>query len=177
MRRSPPQSIERLVALTDAIDQAIRLTGVDPIAAVVVGSTLYNTVVDHHDLDVAVFVPTGKSVQLFEGDLDVKTVTLEFLLGTSSDPQLYETDAVLGLLYGYGRWYDHPWTPALRGFRPSIWGYANTVRRLDDKHPDMIKHLTRYDIFLERFWQTGNADPRLTDEERELWMEIVHGGT
>lgn len=156
---------------SDIFDRAITLAGVDPIAVVLCGSHLYNTVIDPHDYDVTLFVPTGKSSQHMSGELDVRVVSLEFLLKIGTKGYLYEVDSVLGLLYGHGEFYDHPWSPALWNYRPSIWGYADTVRRFKVKNPEAIKHITRYDIFLERFWTTGNADPRLTDEERQLWLK------
>lgn len=158
--------------MSDRISEAIELAGVDPIAGVLCGSSLYNTQIDQHDVDVALFVPQGRSMQLMEGDLDVRVIPLELMLPPGTKGFLYETDAMLGLLYGHGLWYDHTWTPILRMFRPSIWQYANTVRRFKDKNPDARKHIIRYDIFLRRFWESGNADPKLSDEERQEWLEL-----
>lgn len=159
----------------DAIDEAVSLVGVEPIAALVVGSHLYGTVINPHDIDIAIFVPFGKGIQVMSGDLDVHVISLEFLLRTSAKGYLFETDASLGLLYGYGSWYDHPYKAALQGFRPSIFNYADTVRRFEEKNPEAQKHIIRYNIFLERFWRTGNADPRLTREERQRWLEQLTG--
>lgn len=157
--------------MSDDLERAVDLVGVEPIAALVVGSTLYNTVIDHHDVDVAVFVPYGKSIQKMSGDLDVHVISLEFLLRTSAKGYLFETDAALGLLHGYGVWYDHPYRAALEGYRPSIYNYADTVRRFEAKNPEAQKHIIRYNIFLRRWWETGNVNPRLTDEERQEWLE------
>lgn len=155
------------------IDQALSLVDVDPIAAVVVGSDLYNTKIEDHDTDIAIFVPTGKRVQTMWEDLDVQVISLEHLLKIGTRGYLYEFDAVLGLLYGYGVWYNHPWKPALQMYRPSIWGYADTIRRFKINTPEARKHIIRYDIFLKRFWETGNANPRLSDEERAQWLHSL----
>lgn len=156
--------------LNVAFEQAVSLAGVDPIAAILMGSDLYNTKISDHDTDIALFVPQGKSMQFMDGDLDVRVIPLELMLAPGAKGFLYETDAMLGLLYGRGTWYDHPWKPVLQMFRPSIYQYANTVRRFKVKNPEAQKHIVRYDIFLRRFWSTGNADPRLTDEERREWL-------
>lgn len=156
------------------LSDAIELAGVDPIAGVLCGSSLYNTQIEKHDFDYALFVPQGKSMQFMDGDLDVRVIPLELLLAPGTKGFLYETDAMLGLLHGYGTWYDHPWKPVLQMFRPSIYQYANTVRRFKEKNPEARKHIIRYDIFLRRFWETGNADPRLTDEERREWYEELY---
>lgn len=153
-------------------DDAIRLAGVDPIASIEMGSFMYNTQITYHDIDIALFVPQGRSMQLMEGDLDVRVIPLDLILPPGTKGFLYETDAMLGLLYGHGLWYDHPWTPVLQMFRPSIYQYANTVRRFKEKNPEARKHIIRYDIFLRRFWETGNADPKLSDEERQEWLEL-----
>lgn len=158
-------------------DQAISLAGVDPIAAIEVGSALYNTQITFHDHDVALFVPQGKSMQFMEGDLDVRVIPLDLMLPPGTKGFLYETDAMLGLLYGHGQWYDHPWRPALQMFRPSIWQYANTVRQFKMKNPEAIKHIARYDIFLRRFWETGSADPKLSNEERQEWLRVLDSGS
>lgn len=155
------------------MDQALSLAKVDPIASVLMGSDLYNTKITDHDTDIALFVPQGRSLQFMEGDLDVRVIPLDLLLAPGTKGFLYETDAALGLLYGYGVWYAHSWRPALQMFRPSIWRYADTVRRFKAKNPGAIKHIARYDIFLERFWKTGNADPRLTDKERQQWLHSL----
>lgn len=160
--------------MSDRISEAIELAGVEPIAATVVGSFLYNTQIEQHDVDVALFVPQGKSMQFMDGDLDVRVIPLDLLLPPGTKGFLYETDAMLGLLYGRGTWYDHPWKPVLQMFRPSIYQYANTVRRFNEKNPEARKHIIRYDIFLRRFWETGNADPRLTDDERNEWYEKLY---
>lgn len=158
--------------MTSRHADAIRLAGVDPIASIEMGSALYNTQITHHDVDIALFVPKGRSMQFMEGDLDVRVIPLELMLPPGTKGFLYETDAMLGLLYGHGVWYDHPRRPVLQTFRPSIWQYANTVRRFKDKNPDARKHIIRYDIFLRRFWESGNADPKLSDEERQEWLEL-----
>lgn len=152
---------------------AINLARVDPIASIEMGSGLYNTQITHHDTDIALFVPQGRSMQFMEGDLDVRVIPLDSILAPGAKGFLYETDAMLGLLYGHGLWYDHPWTPILQMFRPSIWQYANTVRRFKKKNPEAQKHIVRYDIFLRRFWSTGNADPKLSDEERQEWRDAT----
>lgn len=158
--------------MSDRISEAIELAGVDPIAGVLCGSSLYNTQVEQHDTDIALFVPQGRSMQFMEGDLDVRVIPLDLILPPGTKGFLYETDAMLGLLYGHGVWYDHPWRSALQMFRPSIWQYGNTVRRFKVKNPDAHKHIIRYDIFLRRFWESGNADPRLSDAERQEWLEL-----
>lgn len=151
---------------------AICLAGVDPIASIEMGSFLYNTQITYHDKDIALFVPQGRSMQFMDGDLDVRVIPLDLMLPPDTKGFLYETDAMLGLLYGHGSWYDHPWTTVLQMFRPSIYKYADTVRRFRKKNPDARKHIIRYDIFLRRFWETGNADPKLSDEERQEWLEL-----
>lgn len=158
--------------MSDRISDAIELAGVEPIAAIVVGSFLYNTQIVQHDTDIALFVPQGRSMQFMDGDLDVRVIPLELMLAPGTKGFLYETDAMLGLLYGYGTWYDHPWKPVLQMFRPSIYQYASTVRRFKVKNPEARKHIIRYDIFLRRFWELGNADPKLSDEERQEWLEL-----
>lgn len=160
--------------MSDRISEAIELAEVEPIAAIVVGSFLYNTQIVQHDVDVALFVPQGKSMQFMDGDLDVRVIPLELMLAPGTKGFLYETDAMLGLLYGRGTWYDHPWKPVLQMFRPSIYQYANTVRRFKVKNPEAQKHIVRYDIFLRRWWETGNANPRLTDDERTEWYEKLY---
>ena len=156
--------------MSDRISEAIELAGVDPIAGVLCGSSLYNTQVEQHDTDIALFVPQGRSMQFMEGDLDVRVIPLDLILPPGTKGFLYETDAMLGLLYGFGTWYDHPWKPVLQMFRPSIYQYANTVRLFKVKNPEAGKHIVRYDIFLRRWWETGNANPRLTDDERREWL-------
>lgn len=158
-------------------DDAIRLARVDPIASIEMGSALYNTQITYHDTDIALFVPQGRSMQFMEGDLDVRVIPLDSILAPGTKGFLYETDAMLGLLYGHGIWYDHPWTPILQMFRPSIYKYADTVRRFRKKNPDAQKHIIRYDIFLRRFWSTGNADPKLSDDERQEWLELYTAST
>lgn len=166
-------STGNLVVASDHAD-AIRLAGVDPIASVEMGSALYNTQITHHDVDIALFVPKGRSMQFMEGDLDVRVIPLDSILAPGTKGFLYETDAMLGLLYGHGIIYEsHPWSYALRSFRPSIWKYADTVRRFKLKNPGAIKHIARYEIFLERFWLTGIADPKLSDNERLKWRRTT----
>ena len=63
---------------------AICLAGVDPIASVEMGSALYNTQITYHDIDIALSVPQGRSMQFMDGDLDVRVIPLDSLLAPGS---------------------------------------------------------------------------------------------
>lgn len=134
------------------------------------GSDLYNTKLDHHDYDFVVFTADGKSRQLQEGDIDIRILPVEQVLASGLKGSLPETEAHLAMMYGHGIWLDTPWTPMLRSFRPNIWRYGTTVSKYLAHRGFKNKHYIRHQIFLRRFWDTGNADPKLTEEERQEWM-------
>lgn len=144
---------------------AINAIGLCPI-----GSDLYGTKREFHDIDVAVVATDMARKQYSYGDIDLQVFPIEYLIDGAHSKNLLEVEVCLAFMYGHGMLFNHPYSTLLRNVRPDISGYADTVRRYKAGHTVPDKHSIRYDIFLRRWWDTGNADPRLTEDElKEYW--------
>lgn len=144
------------------------------IAITLAGSELYNTKVNNHDKDYVVITVSGKPRQVQVGDIDIRIISADSLVKSSRTGSLQETETVLALQYGYVVYFDTPWTPMVMSIRPDIHKYMGTIERYLRNKDRTDKHAIRHRIISRRFWDTGDANPRLTETERAEWLTAVH---
>lgn len=142
----------------------------DVLAVIPTGSDLYNTKIDNHDHDFVVIIKGNTSRQVFIDDLDVKICSYGALSKGNIKGSLQEVESVLAIRHGYAQLHGSTGRFLLPTITPNIGGYLSTMDRYLKNKDVKDKHSIRHDIFKRRYWETGNADPRLTEEERQEWL-------
>lgn len=142
------------------------------LAIVPFGSRLYNTSTVFHDVDIVLIVDGHRRSQVIKDTLDVHIVPVTHLLDIKNSKNVMESEVALAIEYGHAIVFDTPWKPMILSIKAGVPAYGDTIRRYMSKNSVPAKHRVRYDIFLKRFWETGNADPKLSDEERQEWLEL-----
>lgn len=172
-----------------------------PLTVLPAGSSLYNTVIPGkavHDFDFTVVTEPYPSLrtmkQSMEGELDVNFVSVTDLsrFSTRSTP-LSEALFAQRVGRGLNSLPASPYSPMLANFRLSELKYFDLVDDVMRSHrqqfqepvtPDNandfrnFKHTVRWRIY-QRRWGNANGpfDPRLTEDERAIFLESLNRGT
>lgn len=182
------------------LSQFIKESPYTPLVVVPAGSALYNTAIpgkEIHDYDFTVFTAPyhslKKATHSMRGEIDVNYLGVDRLstITTRSTPF---SEAVFARRVGHGLngLPDNPYSALLASFRVPEIKYFDTVDDVMRSHRQQFeepvspensvdfrnfKHTVRWTIYQKRWGVTeGPFDPRLNDEERELFLKTLASG-